>query len=92
MNNIFFNKNNTKLVRVNAKDIIWDLDDCDDIELPDSVYDIEVEVDEDVDPFEQWREDGGQTGFDILCESLTDCLSDEYGFCIIDIEDVEVIG
>lgn len=82
-----------KFVKVNASDIIWDCDeDYFDLGLPPNVQDYEVEVDEDVDPFEQWREDGGQTGFDILCEALTDQLSDEYGFCIMSIENVEVIG
>lgn len=90
MNNIIFPIK--KFVKVNAKDIIWDIDDYEDADLPNNVYDIDVEVDEDVDPFEQWREDGEQTGYEVLCEALTDQLSDEYGFCIIGIEDVEIVG
>lgn len=95
MNNIIFPIK--KFVKVNVSDIIWDCDEdyeetCLDWGLPPNVQDYEVEVDEDVDPFEQWREDGGQTGYEALCEALTDQLSDEYGFCIISIDNVEVIG
>ena len=95
MNNIIFPIK--KFVKVNASDIIWDCDEdyeetCLDCGLPSNIQEYEVEVDEDVDPFEQWREDGGQTGYEVLCEALIDQLSDEYGFCIVSIEDVEVIG
>lgn len=90
MNNIIFPIK--KFVKVNAKNIIWDLDDYEDADLPNNVYDIDVEIDEDIDPLEQWREDGGQTGYEVLCEALVDQLSDEYGFCIIGIEDVEIVG
>jgi hypothetical protein len=65
------------------------------ISLPDLPTDIdcfEVELDEDVDVHERWREDGAMTGFDNLCEMLEDQLSNEYGFCINGIEEVEVLA
>lgn len=89
MNDIF-NLNIKKWVCVNAKNIIWDLDGYD-ADLPDNIYDIEVEIDFDVDPYERWCEGGGETGFDILYGTLVDQLSDEYGFCVISVENVEII-
>ena len=86
MSNIFSNK---KFVKVNIGNIIWE--DSHDQDLPSNIQEYEVEIDEDIDPSEKWCEDGYQTGYDTLCETLTHQLSYEYGFYIIDIENVEVI-
>lgn len=95
MNNVYFPK--MQYVNVKVKGIDWDTldDDGEPISCPELPLDIdsyEVELDEDVDVYEKWCEDGGQTGFDILCENLVDQLSCEYGFCINGIDEIEVLA
>lgn len=94
MNDVHFPEMQYVNVKVNG--IEWDTtnDDGEPISVPDLPVDIdsyEVELDKDVDVYEKWREDGGFTGFDILCEMLTDQLSCEYGFCINGIDEIEVL-
>jgi hypothetical protein len=80
-----------KFVKVKVGNIIWE--DTIDLDwgLPENLQEYEVVVDEDVDPTERWCEDGSQSGYEALCEALTNQLSDEYDFRIIYIDDVEVI-
>lgn len=94
MNSVYFPE--MQYVNVKVKGIEWDTtdDDGEPISCPDLPTDIdsyEVELGEDVDVHERWREDGGMTGFDELCEMLVDQLSSEYGFCINGIDEVEVL-
>lgn len=94
MSSVYFPK--MQYVNVKVKGIEWDATDEDgeSIPLPDLPIDIdsyEVELDEDVDVHERWREDYGMTGFDILCEQLVEQLSCDYGFCINGIDEVEII-
>ena len=94
MNSVYFPE--MQYVNVKVKGIEWDATDEDGetIPLPDLPTDIdcfEVELDEGVDVHERWREDGGMTGFDELCEMLVDQLSCEYGFCINLIDGIEVL-
>ena len=91
MNNILFP--DFQYIKVNVSGIKWDLDDIDEeCDLPESVEDFEVEIDSDVDPYEMWREDGGKTGYNIMTEALVEQLSNDYGFCIEDIDNVEIIN
>ena len=95
MNNVYFPK--MQYVNVKVKGIEWDLDGEDGeplalSELPIDIDSYEVELDENVDVYEKWREDGGMTGFDILCENLVEQLSCEYGFCINGIDEIEVLN
>lgn len=83
-------------VNVRVSGIEWDTTDDNDepiscLGLPLDIDSFEVELDEDVDVHERWREDGCLTGFDILCEDLVEQLSDEYGFTINAIDDIEVL-
>lgn len=94
MSSIYF----PKMQYVNVKVIGIDWDATDDNgepvscpELPLNIDSYEVELDEDVDVLEFWREDGGMTGFDILCENLVEQLSNEYDFCINAIDEIEVL-
>ena len=94
MSNVYFPQ--MQYVNVKVKGIEWDATDEDGevIPLPDLPIDIdsyEVELDDGVDVHERWREDGGMTGFDELCEMLVDQLSCEYGFCINGIDEIEVL-
>lgn len=94
MNSVYFPE--MQYVNVKVKGIEWDATDEDGeiIPLPDLPTDIdsyEVELDEGVDVHERWREDGGMTGFDELCEMLVDQLSNDYGFCINGIDEIEVL-
>lgn len=91
MNNILFP--DFRYIKVNVSGIKWDLDDVDEeCDLPESIDDFEVEIDFNVDPYETWREDGGETGYDIMTEALVEQLSNEYGFCIEGIDNVKILG
>jgi hypothetical protein len=86
--------NSIKTVFVNVKGIDWDLEDEDgvvDVSLPINVDELLVEIDEDIDPYEKYTEDGSMCGFEVLCEAVVEELSTQYGFCLYGIDEVVVL-
>lgn len=88
------------IVKVNLKDIVWDVEDFEDddienVELPDlptELTEYEVYKTSDYDHYEKWNEEDNGYGFDLFMEDLVEQLSDEYGWCINYIGEVEIIN
>lgn len=87
-------------VKVNIKGINWDLDDeiednpdinYNEIGLPKNIDGYIVVKSSIYDPYEKWTEDNGTTGFDFLMNDILEELSNEFGFCIDSIEEIEII-
>ena len=64
---------------------------CKEAGLPINIDDFVVYKSDDYDPYEKWTDDDCQTGWEMLEEDLLEQLSDEYGFCINDIDEVEIV-
>ena len=44
------------------------------------------------DPYEKWNEEGFITGYELFCGDVVEALTEEYGFCIDSIDDIEVLN
>jgi hypothetical protein len=52
----------------------------------------EIEVETYIDPYEKWNEEGFATGYELFCNEVVEALTEEYGFCIDSIDDIEVLN
>lgn len=89
MNNLEY-----KTYTVKVSGINWDLYD----EVMDAMVEAEdlpfngiFEVESCVDPYEKWNEEGFTTGYELFCDDVVEALTEEYGFCIDSIDDIEVL-
>lgn len=85
------------IVKVNLKGIVWDIE-ADDIEnaelpaLPTELTEYEVYKTGEYDHNEKWNEEDNGYGLDLFMEDLVEQLSEEYGWCVDYIEEVEIIN
>lgn len=83
-----------KIYKISVSGITWDIDEdyddtCGDWGLPENGV---FEVESSNDPYEKWTEEGTISGYELFCEDVVDALTEEYGFCIESIDDIEVIN
>ena len=50
------------------------------------------EIESCVDPYERWNEEGFTTGYELFCDDVVEALTEEYGYCINSIDDIEVLN
>ena len=86
--------NMIKTYTISVSGINWDIDEdyddtCGDWGLPNNGI---FEVESSHDPYEKWNEEGTISGYELFCEEVVDALTEEYGFCIESIDDIEVIN
>lgn len=84
-----------KTYTIKVSGINWDLYD----EESDALLEAEdlpsngiFEVETVWDPYERWNEEGFTTGYELFCDDVVDALTEEYGFCINSIDDIEVLN
>lgn len=89
------NSTTYKTYTVKVSGINWDLYD----EESDALVEAEdlpsngiFEVETVWDPYERWNEEGFTTGYELFCDDVVDALTEEYGFCIDSIDDIEVLN
>ena len=90
MNNLVY-----KTYTVKVSGINWDLYD----EVMDALVEAEdlpfngiFEIESSEDPYEKWNEEGFITGYELFCDDVVEALTEEYGFCIDSIDDIEVLN
>lgn len=82
-----------KTYKISVNGIRWDIDEdyddtCGDWGLPDNGI---FEVESSNNPYEKRTEEGIISGYELFCEDVVDALTEEYGFCIKSIDNIEVL-
>lgn len=88
------------IVKVNLKGIVWDdadieMDAADNVELPalpTELTEYEVYKTGEYDHYEKWNEEDNGYGLDLFMEDLVEQLSEEYGWTLNYIDEVEIIN
>jgi hypothetical protein len=84
-----------KTYTVKVSGINWDLYD-ENIDAMAEAEDLPFngifEIESSVDPYEKWNEEGFTTGYELFCDDVVEALTEEYGFCIDSIDDIEVLN